>query len=112
VLPACNSRFAAVNILSHLKHFVVSKFIIERKIPGIGKLSPQEMQAGARKSNETIRQLDGAVQWIQSFVTNDKLYCVYLGSSKESVLEHAEKSGFPASRIEEVRTIIDPTTGE
>lgn len=90
----------------------MSKFIIERKMPGIGHITAQEMQAGARKSNETIRQLDGSVQWIQSFVTSDKLYCVYLGTSKEAVLEHADKSGFPATSIEEVKTIIDPTTGE
>ncbi|MBI1341487.1 MAG: DUF4242 domain-containing protein [Terrimonas sp.] len=90
----------------------MSKFIIERNIPQIGTLSASEMQAGAQRSNETIRELGGSVQWVQSYVTNDKLYCVYLGTSKDAVLEHAEKSGFPASRVEEVKTIIDPTTGE
>jgi hypothetical protein len=90
----------------------MSKFIIERNIPSVGKLNGLEMQAAAHKSNQAIRSLSQRVQWVQSYVTNDKLYCVYLADSKESVQEHAEKSGFPAHRIEIVKTIIDPTTEE
>ena len=90
----------------------MSKFIIERNIPSVGKLNAQEMQAAAAKSNEAIRSNSQPVQWIQSYVTNDKLYCVYLASNKEAVLEHAQTSGFPANRVEVVKTIIDPTTEE
>ncbi|CAN5536904.1 hypothetical protein BH11BAC2_BH11BAC2_03010 [soil metagenome] len=90
----------------------MSKFIIERNIPSVGSLNAFEMQAAAHKSNVAIKNLSQPVQWIQSYVTNDKLYCVYLADSKDAVQEHADKSGFPANRIEVVKTIIDPTTGE
>jgi hypothetical protein len=90
----------------------MSKFIIERNIPSVGKLTAKEMQAAAHKSNQAIRDIVNPVQWIQSYVTNDKLYCVYLAENEEAVQEHAVKSGFPANRVEAVKTIIDPTTAE
>jgi hypothetical protein len=90
----------------------MSKYIIERNIPAIGKLNALEIQAAAKKSNEAIRSISHPVQWVQSYVTSDKLYCVYLAESKEAVLEHATTSGFPANRIEIVKSIIDPTTEE
>jgi hypothetical protein len=90
----------------------MSKFIIERNIPSVGHLSGEELKRACQKSNDTIMSIDHRVQWQQSYVTNDKLYCVYLAKSKDAVMEHAEKSGFPANRIEEVKKVIDPTSGE
>jgi hypothetical protein len=90
----------------------MSKFIIERNIPSVGKFSVQEMQAAAQKSNDTIRALSSPVQWVHSYVTNDKLYCIYLADNVAAVQEHAVKSGFPANTVTEVKTIIDPTTAE
>jgi hypothetical protein len=88
------------------------KFVIEREMPGIGKISEQEMQQGARNSNEAVRNLGGKIQWVQSYVTNDKIYCVYIADNVELIKEHASKSKFPAHRIEVIKTIIDPTTAE
>jgi hypothetical protein len=88
------------------------KYVIEREIPGAGKLSPQELQAISLKSCDVLNELGPQVQWVQSFVTDDKIYCVYIASSEELVRRHAEMGGFPANRISEVRTVIDPTTAE
>lgn len=88
------------------------KFIIERNISSIGSASPQELKGACQKSNETIENMAHSVQWLHSYVTNNKLYCVYIAPGKEAVLEHAEKGGFPANSIEEVSTIIDPVSGE
>lgn len=88
------------------------KFIIERDIPAIGSVSQEELKNACRHSNDTIRALSHSVQWLHSYVTNNKLYCVYIAPGKEAVLEHAEKGGFPANSIEEVHTIIDPVSGE
>lgn len=90
----------------------MSKFIIERNVNGIGAFTEQEMKGACQKSNETLRSMSSPVQWQHSYVTNDKLYCVYIAKNKEAVQEHAAKSGFPADRIEVVRTIIDPTSAE
>lgn len=90
----------------------MTKYIIERNISGVGQSSEPDMKKACRKSNETIKNMTHHVQWQQSYVTDDKLYCVYLAESKEAVQEHAAKSGFPASRIEEVRKIIDPVSAE
>lgn len=88
----------------------MSKFIIERNVPSIGHLNEKELKGACQKSNDTIKNMANQVQWQHSYVTNDKLYCVYLASHKEAVQEHAKKSGFPANSIEEVKTIIDPST--
>lgn len=87
------------------------KFVIERDLPGAGKLTDQQIHDISAKSNEV---LDGMpeVQWKESYVTDDKLYCVYIAPAAESVLEHAKRGGFPANRVSEVRRTIDPTTGE
>ncbi|HET8736053.1 MAG TPA: DUF4242 domain-containing protein [Pricia sp.] len=90
----------------------MKKFIIERNVSGIGQSSPQEMKGACKKSNEILREMSKPVQWKHSYVTNDKLYCVYLAENKETVQEHAAKSGFPADRIEVVQTIIDPISAE
>lgn len=88
------------------------KFIIERNMPGVGQSTSQEMKGACQKSNDTLRNMSSEVQWQQSYVTGDKLYCVYIAVNKEAVQEHAAKSGFPADRIEAVTTIIDPTAAE
>jgi len=88
------------------------KFVIERDILGIGSLPPPDLQGAAEKSNEALREIGPQIQWVESFITKDKTYCVYIAPSKDMILKHAELSGFPANRIEEVRAIIDPTTAE
>ena len=88
------------------------KFVIERDIPGAGKLSPQELQAISQKSCGVLKGMGPQVQWVQSYVTDDKVYCVYLAPDEEAVREHARQGGFPANRISRVRSVIDPTTAE
>ncbi|MGH8387478.1 MAG: DUF4242 domain-containing protein [Pseudomonas sp.] len=87
------------------------KFVIEREIPGAGTLSERDLKAASQKSCRTLRELP-EVQWLQSYVTGDKLYCVYISPSEEQIKEHARLSGFPANRISQVMNIIDPTTAE
>lgn len=88
------------------------KYIIEREIPGAGKLSAPELQAISQKSCGVLRQLGPQIQWVQSYVTGDKVYCVYIAPNEEMVREHARQGGFPANRISEVKSVIDPTTAE
>ena len=88
------------------------KFVIEREIPGAGALSPQELQAISQASCGVLRDLGPSIQWLHSYVTDDKVYCVYIAPNEELVREHAHKGGFPANRISEIRSVIDPTTAE
>jgi hypothetical protein len=88
------------------------KFVIERDLPGAGSLSPDQLQAISAKSCSVLNQLGPQVQWIQSYVTDDKIYCVYIAPNADLVREHASRGGFPANRVSEVRTTIDPTTAE
>ena len=88
------------------------KYVIERDIPGAGKLSDRDLKALAVKSLRAIEQLSSPVQWVQSYVTADKTYCVYIAPNEALLREHAEHGGFPISRISQVTTIIDPTTAE
>jgi cell division inhibitor SulA len=88
------------------------KYIIEREIPGAGKLSPKDLQAVSQKSCSVLQKLGPQIQWVQSYVTGDKVYCVYIAPNEELIREHARQGGFPANKITEVRTIIDPTTSE
>jgi len=88
------------------------KFVIEREIPGAGNLSPQELQAISQKSCGVLRGMGPQVQWVESYVTDDKVYCVYIAPDEASVREHARQGGFPANRVSQVRTKIDPTTAE
>ena len=88
------------------------KYVIEREIPGAGKLSAQELKAISQKSCGVLQQLGPQIQWVQSYVTGDKIYCVYIAPNEEMVREHARQGGFPANRISEVKQIIDPTTAE
>jgi len=88
------------------------KFVIEREIPNAGKLSPEELRGISQKSCGVLRNLGPQIQWVQSYVTDDKVYCVYIAPNKEMVQEHAKHGGFPANRISEVKSVIDPTTAE
>ena len=88
------------------------KYVIERDIPGAGKMSPEELQAVSQKSCTVLQNLGPQIQWLNSFVTDDKIYCVYIAPSEDMIRAHAQQGGFPANRISEVKTVIDPTTEE
>ena len=88
------------------------KYVIERNIPNAGKLTPQELHAIAQKSCGVLNKLGPQIQWVQSYVTNDKIYCVYVAPNEEMVREHARQGGFPANSVAKVMTVIDPTTSE
>ena len=88
------------------------KFVIEREIPGAGELKLEELQAISQKSCSVIRNMQKPVQWVQSFVTDDKIYCVYIAPDEEAVREHAQQGGFPANSIARVHRVVDPTTAE
>jgi hypothetical protein len=88
------------------------KFVIERHIPGLGSLSPAELKAVSLKSLGVLREMGPQIQWLHSYVTEDKLYCVYLAPDEDAVREHARRGGFPADRVSAVRRLIDPGTAE
>ena len=88
------------------------KYVIERDIPGAGRLTAQELQAISQKSCGVLRDMGPQVQWLQSYVTDDKIYCVYIAPDEASVREHAAQGGFPANQVARVRAVIDPTTSE
>lgn len=88
------------------------KFLIEREIPGVGKLTPEQLTKVAQKSCGVLRELGPEIQWVQSYVTGDKITCVYLAPDAELIREHARRGGFPANRVEMITAIIDPTTAE
>lgn len=89
---------------------VMNRYVIERDIPGVGSMSPAELCGASRVSNQALRDLAPRVQWDHSYVAADKTFCVYLAEDEAAVLDHAAKSGFPATRISLISTIIDPTT--
>ena len=88
------------------------KYVIEREIPGAGNLTPEQLHAISQTSCGVLNKMGPSIQWVQSYVTGDKIYCVYIAPNEEMVKEHASQGGFPANRISEVKTIIDPTTAE
>jgi hypothetical protein len=88
------------------------KFVIERELAGAGKLPPQQLQAISQKSCNVLESMGPKIQWVQSFVTDDKIYCIYVAPNEEMVRQHAQKGGFPANSVARVRTVIDPTTAE
>ena len=88
------------------------KFLIEREIAGAGDLSAEELRAVSQKSCEVLRGMGPQVQWVQSYVTGDKVYCVYIAPDEESVREHARQGGFPANQVSRITSVIDPTTAE
>lgn len=88
------------------------KYVIEREIPGAGALTPAELKAISQKSCGVLREMGSEIQWVQSYVTGDKIYCVYIAPNEDMVREHARQGGFPANRVSAVTTTIDPTTSE
>jgi Protein of unknown function (DUF4242) len=90
----------------------MKRYVIERSIPGVGKLSPEQLKVAAATSNVALAKLPGKVQWEHSYVVDDKTFCIYLAENEAAVKEHAQLSGFPANKITEVCTIIDPLTAD
>jgi hypothetical protein len=88
------------------------KYVIEREIPNAGKLSKPELQSISQKSCGVLRNLGPEIQWVESYVTDEKIYCVYIAPNEQIVREHAKQGGFPADRVSEVKSVIDPTTAE
>ena len=87
------------------------KYVIEREMPGVGSLTTAQLVEASRNSCNVIQKMSPRVQWLQSYVTGDKIYCIYIAVNEEAVREHARQGGFPANRISEVKAMIDPTTG-
>jgi hypothetical protein len=90
----------------------MQKYVIERDLPGAGKLSPSELQAISKKSRDVLQKMGTKIQWVQSYVTGDKIYCVYLAENEDDIRAHAKAGGFPANRISRIKTIIDPTSAD
>jgi hypothetical protein len=88
------------------------KYIIERNIPNAGQLSTQELQAISRQSCGVLSEMGPQIQWVQSFVTDNRIYCTYIAPNEEMIREHARRGGFPADQVLAIRTVIDPTTAE
>jgi Protein of unknown function (DUF4242) len=88
------------------------KYVIEREVPGAGKLTPEQLQGISQKSCGVLKGLGPQIQWVESYVTDNKIYCVYIASSEALVKEHAKQGGFPANVISEVKRMIDPTTAD
>ena len=88
------------------------KFVIEREIPGAGSMTAEQLQAAAMKSVEVLKELGPGIQWLHSYFTDNKVYCVYLAEDEKIIREHARKSGFPATRISRVRQLLDPSAAE
>jgi Nickel responsive protein SCO4226-like len=88
------------------------KFLVEREIPGAGELTPEELKAISQKSCSVVRELGPQIQWIHSYVTDNKIYCIYIAPDEATIIKHAQMGGFPANRISQVRSIFDPATAE
>lgn len=88
------------------------KYVIERDLPGAGELTPQQLQAVSQKSCAVLKNLGPQIQWVHSYVTPDKIYCIYIAPDEKLIREHASQGGFPANRISEVKSMIDPTTSK
>ena len=90
----------------------MKRYVIERNLPGVGKMDREQLKGAAATSNEALAKLSGKVQWMQSYVVDDKTFCVYLAENEAAVQEHARLSGFPANKVSEVRSVIDPMTAQ
>lgn len=88
------------------------KYIIEREIPGAGSLTPQDLQAISQKSCNVLNNMGPKIQWLESYVTDDKVYCIYIAPDEAAIRAHAEQGGFPAQRVSRIKSVIDPTTAE
>jgi Protein of unknown function (DUF4242) len=94
------------------KENFMPKYVIERELPGAGQLSAETLQAISQKSCSVLKGLGPQIQWVQSYVTDDKIYCIYIAPNEDMVREHARQGGFPANSVAQVRAVIDPTTAE
>lgn len=88
------------------------KYVIEREMPDLGKMTPAQLKSASKTSCSVLKGLGPSIQWVHSYVTDNKLYCIYLSPNEEMILEHAKKGGFPANKISRVHTVIEPTTAE
>lgn len=88
------------------------KYVIEREMPGAGSLSPDQLKAASQTSCGVLREMGPQIQWVQSYVTDDKIYCVYIAPNQKMIEDHAKQGGFPANQVSEVKAMIDPTTAE
>jgi hypothetical protein len=91
---------------------IMPQFVIEREMPGVGNLGSDELQGASQNSCSVLRELGPEIQWVHSYVTDDKIYCIYRAPSEQLIREHAENAGFPANSIAQVRSVIDPTTAD
>jgi len=107
--PQIGSRLAIKSIALHKGNITAPKYILERDIPGIGSAEPEQLREAAKKSNEVLRQMGPSIQWIETYIA-EKTFCVYLADNEELIHKHAEISGFPATKVTEIRKMIDPTT--
>jgi Nickel responsive protein SCO4226-like len=96
----------------HIEERPMPKYVIERELPGAGKLSAGELQGISQKSCEVLAHLGPQIQWLQSYVTGDKIYCLYIAPNEQLIREHAQQGGFPANRVSRVACVIDPTSAE
>lgn len=108
----CQKHLGRAEARPSVLEFAMPKYVIEREIPEAGKLSAEQLQAISQKSCGVLENLGPKIQWLQSYVTDNKIYCVYIAPNEEMVREHARQGGFPANRVSEVKEIIDPTTAE
>ena len=112
-LPECGLRVGSTFFCANTQlEEPMPKYVIEREIPGAGDLSPQQLHAISQTSCGVLRQMGPQIQWVHSYVTGDKIYCVYIAPNEEVIREHATQGGFPANRISEIKSIIDPTMAE
>ena len=102
----------ALWIINQPKSFIMPRYVIEREIPDAGKLSSEELKSISRTSCGVLENLGPTIQWVESYVTDDKVYCVYIAPNEELIREHARQGGFPANSVKEVAVVIDPTTAE
>ena len=107
---AGEARAASTSVPGTTVEMEMRKYVIERELPAVGSLGREELKAAAQKSNAALKQLGPDIQWVESYVAGDKTFCVYLAKDEEVIRRHAEISGFPASRITEIKRMIDPTT--
>ena len=111
-MMSCALVLSATTALAQSTAMTPQRFVIEREIPGASKMSPEQLREAAKVSNRVLRELGPDIQWVQSFVAGDKIYCVYNAPNEAMIRSHAEKSGFPANRITPVAAVIDPTTAQ
>ena len=107
-----SARLCAITTIPAMRESDMPKFVIEREIPGAGKLTSAEIQGVSAKSCSVLNTLGPSIQWVESYVTDDKLYCVYIAPNEALVREHARLGGFPANKVSQVRRMIDPTTAK